>query len=119
MSEHEAQVTVIDWAAWHEGQHPELGLLFAIPNGGHRHVKVAVMLKAEGVKAGIPDLMLACARQGWHGLFIELKIGSNKPSAAQLKRLAALTEQGYLAVVCWGADEAIDVIKDYLGMGAG
>lgn len=31
---------------------------FAIPNGGFRHKKIAEELRAEGVKAGVPDICI-------------------------------------------------------------
>lgn len=99
-----------------ETRHPELALLHAIPNGGHRHISVAARMKREGTRAGVPDVCLPCPRQGWHGLYIELKYGRNKTSEVQDWWLARLTEQGYLAVVAWGWQEAADVIRDYLGM---
>ena len=62
-SEHEEQVALFEWAEWNKRQYPELELMFAIPNGGQRHVVVAKKLKDEGVKAGVPDIFLPVARQ--------------------------------------------------------
>jgi hypothetical protein len=59
-------------------------------------------------------LLLAVARGEYHGLFIELKVGSNKPSAEQIAFLDYLNDAGYLAVVLWSADAAIAEIKAYL-----
>lgn len=115
-SEHDEQKALMDWAALHQARYPELALLFAVPNGGKRDPATAARLRGEGVKPGVPDLCLPVPRQGWHGLFIELKYGRNKPSEYQLDWLARLTEQGYLAVVAWGWQEAVDVIRDYLGI---
>jgi hypothetical protein len=125
-SEHAEQCAIIEWARLMSNQHPVLDLLFAVPNGaklpysknkaGQRYSPQAQKLKAEGMRAGVPDMVLPAARRGYHGLFIELKYGSNKPSEAQEAMLNALTEQGYLAVVCWGARDAIETIEDYLGI---
>jgi hypothetical protein len=54
---------------------------FAIPSGGHRHIAVAKMLKAEGVKRGIPDLafLLPQGRTAW----LELKVKSGRLSPFQ------------------------------------
>ena len=113
-SEHHEQKALMDWSALHTGRYPELALLFAIPNGGKRDPATAVRLQAEGVKPGVPDVCLPVARQGWHGLFIELKYGRNKPEPRQLEWLERLTEQGYLAIVCWGWQEAVEAVKEYL-----
>ena len=117
-SEHDEQVALFEWAALHQGRYPELGLLFAIPNGGKRDKLVAMQLQREGVKPGVPDLCLPVPSAGWHGLFIELKWGRNTTTDKQNEWLERLTEQGYLAVVCYGWQEAADVIRDYLGMEA-
>lgn len=115
-SEHEEQVALMEWAAYQANAAPELGLLFAIPNGGDRHPAVAAKLKAEGVKAGVPDLMLPVARGPYHGAFVELKVGRNRPHAAQLEWIERLRRQGYYAVVCHGFDEARQAIEDYLSL---
>jgi hypothetical protein len=114
ISEHDEQMALFKWSAHLSLAHPELGLLFAIPNGGKRDKLIAIQMQREGVKPGVPDICLPVARQGWHGLFIELKAGKNKPTAYQLEWLDRLAEQGYLAVVCYGWQDAVEVIKDYL-----
>lgn len=124
-TEHEEQAALFAWAAAMEGQYPELGLLFAIPNGGARHPAVAAMLKAEGVRAGVPDCLLPAPRpdrtgngRTWHGMFLELKRSdhTNHPSPVQRDWLERLRAQGYLCIVAYGADEAISAISHYLGM---
>ena len=93
-------------------------MLAAIPNGGYRPMTTAAMLKAEGVKAGYPDILLDVARGPYHGLRIELKRAdhSNRPTDAQRDWIDRLRQYGYQAVICYGAQEAIDVIKAYLGI---
>lgn len=115
-SEQDEQEAVMKWAAHHTGRYPELELLFHIPNGGKRDKFVAFQLKRAGVKAGVPDLCLPVARDGYHGLFIELKYGRNTTTTKQDGWLEQLHEQGYMAVTCWGWQEAVDVLKDYLGI---
>lgn len=122
--EHRAQVAVVTWATLARAEFPELALLFAIPNGGHRNVIVARKLKAEGVKPGVPDLCLPVARGGWHGLFIEMKAGPTRNaeggtrkgvvSVAQAQFALALQTQGYRVATCWGSEAAIGVLREYL-----
>lgn len=114
MTEHDHQVALFNWALFNEGRIPALKLLFAIPNGGHRHKRVAARMKAEGVKAGVPDICLPVARSTYHGLFIELKVGKNRPTSRQAAWLKTLSAQGYHAVVCYGYEEAKDTIVKYL-----
>jgi len=116
-SEHAEQVALFQWAHHQRGRHPELDLLFAIPNGGARHPAVAGKLKAEGVKRGVPDLFLPVPRGGHHGLFIELKVGPNKPTPDQEGWLESLTLQGYAVCVCWGWEAATESIGEYLRLG--
>ena len=113
-SEHQEQKALFEWAEKLAYRYPELDLMFAVPNGGLRNKAVAVRMKAEGLKPGVPDILIPVARCGHHGLFIELKYGRGKPSAKQVEWLDALNEQGYLAVVCWGWCEAADLIQSYL-----
>ena len=119
MSEHQEQVALFRWADLNKSTYPELTLMIAIPNGGHRHQSVAKKLKAEGVKPGVPDIFLPVARHGYHGLFIELKkpkgrTPAGKPTKTQLEWMQYLTDEEYLAVLCVGWDAAKTTITGYL-----
>lgn len=116
-SEHEEQCLVIARAEALAPSVPALRLLFAIPNGGHRHKATAGKLKAEGVRKGVPDMCLPVPAGGCHGLYIELKAQKGQASPEQLEWIDALRAQGYRAEVCVGADEAWGVICEYLGIG--
>lgn len=113
-AEHRAQVAVVTWATLARAEFPELGLLFAIPNGGHRNVIVAKKLKAEGVRPGVPDLMLPVARGGYHGLFIEMKAGQNRPSLEQLELMRRLSAEGFKCATCYSSAEAEACLREYL-----
>lgn len=108
------QERVIQWARWMSGKYPEMDLLFHIPNGGRRDQREAQHFKRLGVKAGVSDLFLPVPRGSYHGLWIEMKTPGGKVSQAQKEWLEAMQEQGYAGFVCYGADEACDVIEDYL-----
>lgn len=112
--EHNEQVTVIEWVNWHLNRYPGLDLLYAIPNGGHRHPAVAAKLKAEGARAGVPDLALPVARRGAHGLYIEMKVPGGQESKNQKWWRTRLVEEGYRSVVCVGHEQAIAELKHYL-----
>ena len=107
---------MIDWANLMSSTHKELSLLFHIPNGGSRNRLEAINLKRQGVKAGVPDLFLPVSRHGKNGLFIEMKFGKNRTTDLQDEWLKNLNKQGYAAVVCYGFDDAVGVIKEYLGI---
>lgn len=92
-------------------------LIYHVPNGGHRHKAVAAKLKGQGVKAGVPDLVLPMARGGHFGLYIEFKAQPPFDAAvspSQDAYLQALTDQGYLAIVCRGHIDALEAIRAYL-----
>lgn len=114
ISESQEQINLFQWANLQFCKIPELKLLFHIPNGGKRNIVTARRLKAEGVKAGVPDLFLPVPRGGFHGLFIEMKAGKNKTTEKQDVWIADLKQQGYKVVVCYGCEEAITEIKKYL-----
>jgi hypothetical protein len=115
--EHAEQVALFRWAAIARARYPELALLYAIPNGGHRHIQVARRLKAEGVKAGVPDICRPVPRGNWCGLYIELKTARGAVSIAQRGWLKALQDQGYRVGVCRGWEPARTLIEDYLATG--
>ena len=88
-------------------------LLFAIPNGGKRHIGVAVKMKREGVVPGVPDLMVAVPSRGYHGLFIEMKSPGGRTSEAQKEMIYKLEEQNYMVEVCDSVDRFMKSVNKY------
>lgn len=113
-AEHYEQVALFQWAQLERNSKPELALMFAIPNGGQRNIIVASKLKAEGVKAGVPDICLPVSCHGFHALYIELKTTSGRMQQNQIEWQKALNEAGNLAVTCYGWTHARDTIVEYL-----
>ncbi len=113
-SEHAEQVALFNWASIQSATSPELQLLHAIPNGGKRDRVTAALLKAEGVRAGVPDIFLPVARERWHGLYIELKTERGRVTEHQKRWIRELRQQGYMAAVCRGWHPASALIKAYL-----
>lgn len=114
MSEHHEQVALFQWAAYQANTTPELEMLFAVPNGGHRHKATAGKMKAEGQKAGVPDVWLPVPRCGCHGLIIEMKYGKGRVRPNQKWWLNSLTRLGYKTAVCYSFEEAREVLESYL-----
>lgn len=116
-TEHEEQVALMTWWSY---AHKEIGLpefaLFAIPNGGARHIRTAGRLKAEGVRAGAPDLMLAMPTAQYHGAFIEMKRrgGKARCTPKQSDFGEFLAGVGYAHYVAHGFDQARTAIMTYL-----
>lgn len=94
--------------------------LVHIPNGGKRDKREAGRLKAQGVRAGFPDLGFFYPVGDFHGLFIEMKKpivkGQRKPKVEdnQKEWIDRLSAQGYDTAVCFGWHEARMKILDYL-----
>lgn len=111
--EHRIQCACVRWFAY---QHPELhGRLFAVPNGGRRDETTAAKLKAEGVMAGVADLILLKSNRDYGALLIEMKTPTGKQSESQKKwQLALCSEDEYKYVVCRSLDDFIKEVSDYL-----
>ena len=115
VSEHQEQVMLITWFRMQYKQYKYH--LWAIPNGGSRHIVTAVNLKAEGVLAGVSDLFLMIPKGEYHGMFIEMKAKTGSVSDKQKEFMSAASSMNYLAVVCYGFDEAKTAITKYLQEG--
>lgn len=114
------QRQLFEWAT----RVPVLSMMYAVPNGGSRRPIEASIMKAEGVKAGVPDVHLPVRRQHLT-LYIELKrrafalppTGAAKwgtVSTDQLWWLQKLNEEGHWAVICRGCDHARKTINAFL-----
>lgn len=102
MGEHELQKSCIRWFRYTYPKHQKL--LFAVPNGGTRFTREAARLKAEGVTAGVSDLILMVPNKEYAGMVIEMKHGNNKLSKHQKEWLKLVAEMGYKAIVCYSFD---------------
>lgn len=89
-------------------------LIFAIPNGGKRDAKTAMILKNMGVTGGVPDVFVAVPRGEWHGLFVELKKPGGRLSDDQEATIAQLEDVGYAVVVCDSVESAWSLSERYL-----
>ena len=111
-TEAQEQTALFRWAAIEVRRDPRLELLNSSQNGLRASsIAAAALAKKAGMKKGVPDISLPVAVAPYHGLFIELKAGHNKPTAEQAQWLDRLQAQGYLAVAAWGADEAIEIVN--------
>lgn len=119
MSEHDQQVTVVDW--W-DKQYPALSkCLMSIPSGsimgGKNKWGQINKLKSEGWRKGVSDLFIAVPKNGKHGLWVEMKDVKKtlcSVSNEQMAHIALMNEMGYEAIWCAGADVAIAAIKVYM-----
>lgn len=117
-TEHGEQAALFCWAtqqmkiAGFEG----LDWMFAVPNGGARDRVTAGMLKAEGVKPGISDIVLPVARGGYFGLMLEMKRKNGGViSPNQVAFRAHCVREGYAHVLAHGWEQARNGILIYMG----
>lgn len=90
--------------------------LVHVPNSGHGdNLGQAAMLKATGMRAGYPDLILDKARGPFHGLRIEMKTKKGGVLRPEQKAwIKVLEEEGYCVRVCHGHEVAMRILEDYM-----
>lgn len=121
------QKAIMTWARWQKldpiGIDGKLSdFIHHSPNGGFRNKSEGANFKRMGTKAGFPDLFVFIPKGEYHGLFIELKTPKGKSRQAgqvsdnQEMMIDRLNSIGYKAVVCYGYDETVQAIKEYLGL---
>jgi hypothetical protein len=71
-------------------------VMFAVPNGGLRSKVEAAIMMATGTLAGAPDI---CAVRDGRAIFLELKIGNRKLTAAQEEVHQRLRDAGCIVGV--------------------
>ena len=99
---------------WFRYQYPKLRkLLFAVPNGGARDRVTGAILKAEGVVAGVADLLLLVPSGPYHGLCIEMKTRTGRQSKSQKEWQQEVEAQGYRYVVCRSEIDFRNAVKVY------
>ncbi|MFA6241953.1 MAG: VRR-NUC domain-containing protein [Candidatus Hydrogenedentales bacterium] len=114
-SESQDQQALVRWWDANCGQwNLEPNDLMAFPLQGARTKKNGARLKAEGMRAGTPDLFLAVPALESCGLWIEMKSEKGRTTDAQDIELERLEKRGYSTAVCCGFDEAQATIRAYL-----
>lgn len=113
-TEAQEQAALFEWASYNLGKYPALLLMYHIPNE-RKNALEAMRLKAQGVKAGVPDVCLPVPNGKYAALYIEMKRTKRwQLSDVQREWIAALNRAGNKAVVCKGWEEARDAIIEYL-----
>lgn len=107
------QERVIKWARDNENNYPFLWLLHSSLNGVKLSKNQAGRAKTQGMLSGVPDLFLPVPKNGFHGLFIEMKSGKGRLSTNQTCFLSKVELLGYKIAVCYSANEAIKTIENY------
>lgn len=112
MSESLHQQALFEFFAYAQSRIPELQYAFHVPNGGQRNARVGLQLKREGVKRGVPDIIIPVPRQSYVGMVIELKFGKNKLSTEQQDWLSFFAQQHWHCIVAYSwQDAALHVVR--------
>ena len=115
-TEEEEQIALFNWAQMQSVKFPELRMMFHIPNEGKRSYHTGSRMKAAGMRKGVSDIFLSCARGGKHGLYIEMKrVKGSRVSDEQQDWLRDAAFEGYAAHVAYGWQDAARIITEYLG----
>jgi hypothetical protein len=118
MNEAELQASVFAEIDLRANQDPCWRYIFHCPNGGHRDVRVAAKLKAQGVRRGIPDVLWPIPRGKFVGMAIELKANGNKTTNEQSEWLEWLTANGWFACVIHDDPETVMLALQWYYEGA-
>lgn len=129
--EHDEQVEVIKWIKA-DNQHAALlrsrnlspVLFSAIANGHYQQsIKQQNKLKAEGMNSGVPDLLFIvpperakCGKRLMIWIEMKRRQGASVSASQQewIDAIEAMDGGNIGAFVCYGSNEAIEVLKDLL-----
>lgn len=91
-------------------------VLFSASVAGSVQMSVQQWKRAtdSGYTKGFPDIVIYEPCGGYHGMAIEMKRKGGSVRSEQKNVLKMMCERGYCAVVCYGADEAIDALDKYM-----
>lgn len=134
-TEHEIQAALFSWINAKTPAIPELENAYAVPNGSYKSKASAGRFRAEGLRAGVPDICLAVMAprpQGvsytpdgpghlppsfeYGSLYIEMKRPGEKPRPSQVVWADRLEARGMKVIrrcTCWR--EAARHMLEYLG----
>ena len=105
-NEHKLQVMVVDYLAaaarsdcyW-----------YAIPNAGHRSLRMGARMKREGLRAGLADLEIMLP--GRPNAYLEMKTSTGRQSVEQKNFQAICLKLGHPYAVARTFDEATKILR--------
>jgi hypothetical protein len=108
-TEQQHQVAFVEWVRL---KYPSF-IIFAVPNGGKRHIKTATELKKSGAMAGIPDLVILMPNSKI--VFVEMKkVKKSYLSKIQKLIIDKIFRLKHTVIVGYGANDASKKLNDYL-----
>lgn len=113
--EEQLQCGCNSWNKLNSKKYPLLEWMFHSPNGGGRSKAESGILKAMGVKPGVPDFILPFPSEGgYQGLAIELKSEIGRLSDDQRAWLRHAYQQGWCVSVVRTLEQHMDVVKEFM-----
>lgn len=110
--EHKLQCSMVNWFRFTYPQYAHC--LFAVPNGGRRDAVTGAKMKAEGVLAGVSDMILLLRTKDYGALLIEVKTPKGKQSPSQKLWQSKMEALGYKYIVVRTVSDFIREVKNYL-----
>lgn len=120
VKEKDLQIAVAKYMAL---QYPKI-LWCHIPNGFYGGMKQGMAMKRQGLRPGMPDVMIFepaweyfkshTESSHYYGLAVELKVNKGRLQESQKIVLKQLEEAGWKTEVCYSFDEAKEIIDKYL-----
>ena len=86
-------------------------------NEGKRSLIEGANLKKMGLVKGLSDYFISLPSEHYFGLWVEMKVRDKKKACTPPEQVAFIErqiEKGYYGEICYGADEAISLVKRYL-----
>ena len=113
-TESNEQIAAMEWLRM---KHPDIALhTMHIGNERKATYYMGYIMKQMGVLKGASDLFMAWPNGGYHGLFIEVKSLTGKPTPDQKAFIQRMVDKGYYACICYGAEEVISTMKYYINL---
>lgn len=93
---------------WFKLSYPE-AIIFAIPNGGSRHLFEAKKMKDEGVLSGVADLQIITNNKTF---FIEMKTPKGRQNENQKVFQSKVEKLGFKYLICRSFEEFQNIVKN-------
>ena len=91
-----------------------LPLFFSVPNGARVGETQRIVLKAEGLRSGVSDMILLVPSAHHHALCLEFKTPQGRQSETQKEFQLAAQEQGFRYEIIRSLNQFIEVVDGYL-----
>ena len=114
MKEDSELIKFFNWVRLNEKFDSRFCAIYHIANERRTSMHSGKILKQKGVRSGVPDVCVPIPSGMYPGLYIEFKVRPNVLSDTQKAFIKTLLNLGFLVVVAWSADEAIQIVTEYL-----